>query len=465
MKTLYRDLDPLIQTLTNNGVIPIFVGGCVRDYWMDRKSLDIDIELYNVSDDTDLKTILLPYGTINEVGKAFGVFKLQIGEYQIDLSLPRTESSSGKGHRDFTVQTYRTIGFKEAARRRDFTINAIGYDPIQDTFLDPYEGINDIRDKTLRCVDPETFIEDPLRLLRAVQFAARFEFVCDPQLINLCRSMVCNKDLEALPKERIFEEIKKLLLLSQKPSIGLQVLEQVDALEFFSPLHLYQSTPQDSTSHPEGSLWIHTLMCIDTMASLRTGDSKRDLSLMFGILLHDCGKPSTTITENGCINAPGHAAAGVPIAQSFIEKLTSDKSLIKNVLPLVRHHGTPRKLFKTQAGTSEILKLSTETVIADVLLVAEADFFGRSFNTDIPETFEAGKWLHEEAERLGVLYAPPLPLLQGKDLISMGFNPSNQFKLVLDTLYSMQLDGIISTREEALKWAKAEAGNIFVTNQ
>lgn len=465
MTSLYPELGPLLKTLRDNAITPILVGGCVRDYWMKQKSHDVDIELYNVSDPSLLKTILSSFGTLNEVGKSFGVFKLRLADYSIDLSLPRTEKTSGKGHRDFIVQTHQKIDFSDAAQRRDFTINAIGYDPIDQIFLDPYGGIEDIRSKTLRCVDPQTFIEDPLRILRAAQFAARFEFICDSQLISLCKSMVANKDLHALPKERIFEEMKKLLLLSQKPSIGLQTLEQMNALEFFAPLHLYPSTPQDEASHPEGNLWNHTLMSIDTMASFRTGDSNRDLYLMFAILLHDCGKPSTTIVDNGCINAPGHAAAGVSIAKDFIEKLTNDKKLIKNALPLILHHGTPRKLFKINASDSAILKLSTETVISDLLLVSKADFYGRSFNTSIPDTFEAGEWLEKRASSLGVLDRAPLPLLQGKDLIALGFKPSNQFKLILDTLYSLQIDGIISDKKKALEWAQTEAGNIFVTGQ
>lgn len=464
MNPFYPELDPLIQTLHTNGIHPIFVGGCVRDHLMGRKSLDIDIELYHVSDVSELRNVLKEFGSLSEVGKAFGVFKLKIAHYTIDLSLPRTETSSGRGHCDFDVIIYEHIDFKDAARRRDFTINAIGFDPIQNRFLDPYNGINDIEDKQLRCVDPDTFVEDPLRVLRAVQFAARFEFSCDRDLLILCKTMVRNKDLEALPRERIFEEIKKLLLLSQKPSIGLDLLDQMDALEFFAPFHLYKTTPQDSTSHPEGSLWVHTLMCIDTMASLRTGDLKKDLILMLAVLLHDCGKPSTTIIENGSINAPKHAAAGVPIAQAFIEKLTSDKALIKNVLPLVLHHGTPRKLFKTLSPASAVLKLSTETVISDLILVAQADFFGRSFVSEIPESFEAGEWLKNQAEKLGVLDSPPAPLVQGKDLIAMGFEPSKAFTTILTAVYNAQLDTFVTTREEALRWIQNEFGNSFVIN-
>jgi tRNA nucleotidyltransferase (CCA-adding enzyme) len=276
--------------------------------------------------------------------------------------------------------------------------------------------------------------------------------------------MVKNKDLETLPKERIFEEIKKLLLLSQKPSIGLEILDHIDALEFFEPLHLYKSTQQDSTSHPEGSLWIHTLMCIDTMASLRTGEGKKDLLLMLAALLHDCGKPFTTIIENGCLNAPGHAVAGIPIAQKFIEKLSNDKQLLKEILPLIRHHGTPRKFFKINAPDNAILKLSAETVIEDLLLIAEADFFGRTFTTQIPEIFEAGQWLHTQAKRLGVLHSPPAPLLQGQDLIDLGLQPSKQFKTILDSIYEAQLECQIRTKEEALEWAKTEIGKISVTN-
>ncbi|MDP1784725.1 MAG: HD domain-containing protein [Sulfuricurvum sp.] len=448
----YQILTPLIQHLSHHGITPIFVGGCVRDHLLGKESLDIDIELYGINDSTSLPNILKPFGKINEVGKSFGVYKFHHKGYSIDLSLPRTENKSGRGHKGFEVQTYSDLDFVTASVRRDFTINAIGYNPLTQTLLDPHNGTSDLHAKRLRCVDPCTFVQDPLRVLRAVQFVARFELTCDPELLTLCAQMIEKGALEELPKERIFEELKKLFLLASKPSIGMELLRQMGGLPFFTPLDLYENTPQDPASHPEGNVWIHTLMALDVMASLRTGDPKRDLTRMFAVLLHDCAKPITTIIENGKLNAPRHAQMGVEIGRVFLEKITDEHALREEVLPLIRYHGAVRKLH--HAPASEILRLSTHVCIEDLIPVSQADFLGREFNGTAPTHFHAGEWLYSEASRLGVLSAGPEPLIMGRDLIDMGLTPNERFKEILHRSYEAQLDQQFFTKEEAIAWLK-----------
>ncbi|MDD2949652.1 MAG: CCA tRNA nucleotidyltransferase, partial [Sulfuricurvum sp.] len=296
--------DPLVQLiehLDQSGIKPILVGGFVRDAFTGHPTNDLDIELYGVHSIESLETLLQPFGKINLIGKSFGVLKLAYAGYTIDFAPPRTESKSGFGHKGFDVAWQSNIAFTDAARRRDFTINAIGYDPITKTLLDPFGGIEDLKCKRLMCVDPVTFVDDPLRVLRAVQFAARFELICDEQLLQLCRVMIENGALEELPKERIFEELKKLLLQSARPSLGLTLLKEMGGLPFFSPLDRFETTPQDLQSHPEGSVWMHLQMCIDFMASMRTGETKHDLILMLAMLLHDIGKPDTTAIVDGVL--------------------------------------------------------------------------------------------------------------------------------------------------------------------
>ncbi len=452
MITLPPPLAAIIEQIASAGIKPILVGGFVRDHFTGNETLDVDIELYGVTSLESLEKLLESYGKINLVGKSFGVLKLSYAGYHIDFSPPRTESKLGFGHKGFSVSWHSDISFTEAARRRDFTINAIGYDPIEGIFLDPYGGIDDLKAKRLRCVDPETFVDDPLRPLRAVQFAARFDLTCDPELLNLCRAMIHQGALEELPKERIFEELKKLLLLSPRPSIGFRLLKQMKALAFFTPLDRFESTPQDPISHPEGSVWTHILMCVDVMASMRTSDQHKNLVLMLAALLHDIAKPDTTIIENGKLNAPRHAEVGVELARIWLSKLSDDKSLSEALLPLIRYHGWPRKLFRADAGDSEILHLSTQVCIEDMIRVAEADFFGRTFVEDVPDRFEAGDWLREKADALGVLREPPKPFLMGRDLIDAGHKPSEKFKSILDAAYEAQLEQTINSREEALKW-------------
>ncbi|MDD2267612.1 HD domain-containing protein [Sulfuricurvum sp.] len=442
----------LIEHLDRAGIKPILVGGFVRDTFTGHPTNDLDIELYGVHSIESLETLLQPFGKLNLIGKSFGVLKLAYAGYTIDFAPPRTESKSGFGHKGFDVAWQSDIDFTDAARRRDFTINAIGYDPITKTLLDPFGGVEDLKNKRLMCVDPETFIDDPLRVLRAVQFAARFELTCDKRLLELCRSMIEHGALEELPKERIFEELKKLLLQSARPSLGLILLKEMGALAFLSPLDRFETTPQDPQSHPEGSVWNHLLMGIDVMASIRTGESKHDLILMLAMLLHDIGKPDSTIIADGVLNAPKHAERGVDIGRAWLSKITEDKSLIDAVLPLIRYHGSPRKLHKTHASDSEILRLSTHACIEDLIHIAKADFYGRTFIGTIPKSFEAGDWLFERAKALGVLYEPPQPLLMGRDLIASGLTPSETFKSILDRAYEAQLNQEFSTHEGALKW-------------
>lgn len=454
MITIPPALMLLVEHLHLHGIKPIFVGGFVREMFTGGFTDDIDIELYGVSSLETLEELLKPFGKLGLYGKSFGVLKLTYGEYKIDFSPPRTESKSGFGHKGFEMEWFGDIDFPDAARRRDFTMNAVGYDPLTQSLLDPYNGIEDINNKILRCVDPETFVDDPLRVLRAVQFVARFELTCDPTLLALCRKMIQNGALEELPKERIFEELKKLLLLSEHPSIGMKLLKEMGALRFFTPLDQLDETPQDPLSHPEGSVWIHTLMALDAMAAMRQGEWKRDIILMLATLLHDIGKPVTTIKVDDFLNAPKHAQAGVEIAQRWLDRISEDKALITRILPLIHYHGWPRKLYRSGASDSDILRLSTHVKIDDLIKIAKADFFGRTFNGEIPEIFEAGEWLYTSASRLGVLCEPPQPLLMGRDLIAFGLAPSESFKTLLESAYEAQLNQLFFTHEEAISWLK-----------
>lgn len=449
MIALPSELHPILQVLSAHRITPIVVGGYIRDALLDKSSKDIDIELYSLPSLEILEQILKPFGKLNLVGKSFGVIKLKTQELDIDFSPPRTESKHTIGHKGFEVCYTAAMDFTAAARRRDFTINAIGYNPQTKTLLDPYHGVEDLRAKRLMCVDEKTFVEDPLRPLRAIQFAARFELTCDPDLLNLCRDMIAKGALEELPKERIFEELKKLFLLSPKPSIGMELLRNMGGLPFFAPLDAFEHTPQDPLTHPEGNVWKHTLMALDVMARLRTGDAKRDLTRMFAMLLHDCAKPITTIIKNGKIDAPKHAKIGVKVAKEFLEKITNERALRDDILPLIRYHGKVRKFYENATSIPDILRLSTHVCIEELILVSQADLFGRESS---PEHFEAGEWLYAQAKKLGVLRSPPKPLLMGRDLIALGLTPSEAFKTILENAYKAQLNQEFFTLEEALKW-------------
>jgi tRNA nucleotidyltransferase (CCA-adding enzyme) len=235
---MHREVLRVCEAVRAAGGRAMLVGGWVRDRLLGRESKDYDVEVYGIEPDA-LRAILKKFGRINTVGEHFAVYKLigylptgvspsaNVERLEIDVSIPRRESKSGRGHRGFTIDGDPQMTFEEAARRRDFTINAILYDPLTDEFIDPYGGIRDLQQRCLRAVAAETFIEDSLRVLRAVQFAARFEMTVDDETAALCRTI----DLADLPHERIWGEIEKLLLMAARPALGLDAALQLGVLD------------------------------------------------------------------------------------------------------------------------------------------------------------------------------------------------------------------------------------------
>lgn len=260
-------LDIIFNKLNKSNIKPIFVGGYVRDYFLQIDSKDIDIELYGANNFEQIVDILKEFGNTNLIGKSFGIIKLNIDDIEIDFSLPRLDNKISTGHKGFEVKTFKNLDFKIASKRRDFTINAIGYDVNENKFLDYYHGIDDLKNKKLRYIDKISFKEDPLRVLRAVQFCARFEFKMDADLFSTCREMVINKQLEELPHERVFKEIKKLLLKATKPSIGLVLLQKLN-INFFK-------------------INDEKLKNIDYFTSLKTTNNKINLVILLAILYKD----------------------------------------------------------------------------------------------------------------------------------------------------------------------------------
>ena len=282
-------LDKIFDKLIQNDAKPIIVGGYVRDAILQKNSQDIDIEVYNVASFALLEDILKEFGTINSVGKSFGVCKLDFDEFKLDFTLPRKDSKISNGHTGFEIKVDSSLDYKTASSRRDFSINTIGYDISSKTLLDPFNGIKDLKAKVLRVVDATKFGEDPLRVLRAMQFCARFELVADKQLISICQNMCKDKLLDELASERIFEEFKKLLK-SLKPSIGLTFLKQINALDFFYELNL------------EKKEWDVTLEVLDR-----------------------CEKNITTQLASLCYQMTEKNK------DSFITKLTNQKQLVREI--------------------------------------------------------------------------------------------------------------------------------------
>lgn len=259
MLNIPSELKNILEKLIENGARPILVGGFVRDHFLDIPSKDIDIEVYSLDTLEQLSSILEEFGTLSFVGKSFGVLKLKVGVKEYDFSFPRRENKVSAGHTGFDVKVDGSMGYIEGARRRDFTINSIGFDYKEKKFLDPFKGIDDLEQKRLKHIDKKTFIEDPLRVYRGVQFCARFELSLDITTKELFKIMVKEKEFETLPKERVFEEYKKLLLKAKKPSIGLKLLNELGIEDI------------------KKEILIH----IDNMALLLEKEVKENLVLMF----------------------------------------------------------------------------------------------------------------------------------------------------------------------------------------
>jgi tRNA nucleotidyltransferase (CCA-adding enzyme) len=450
---LTAEMQTLTQAIHAQGGRPILVGGSVRDHWLDQRApKDLDIEVYSLEAER-LEAAIAPFGKVLRVGKSFGVLKLITAAAEYDLSLPRRESKTGRGHKGFQVEADPTMTYAEAAARRDFTVNSIGYDPIAQTWLDPHGGIADLQRKALRHVGP-AFAEDPLRVLRGAQFAARFAFSMAPETITLCRQL----DLSELSKERIWGEFKKLFLRAERPSVGLTVLRETHALRFFPELEALIDVPQEPEWHPEGCVWTHTLMVMDEAAKLRCGAEKADLELMFGALCHDFGKPLTTVWRDGRWRSPAHDVEGMRPTETFLRRMTDEVTLLEKVTTLVREHLRPAMLYndREKVTPGAIRRLALRVSIPDLLRVAEADHFGRTTPDALARHFPARDWLLEKAANLDVRDEKPTPLLKGRHLLQLGMKPGPRMGELLQEAFSLQLDGVLCSLQEAEAWARTQ---------
>jgi len=451
-------LPNIIQIISNElkkqNAKAIVVGGSVRDHFLELPIKDYDIEVYGFERMEQLEEILAKYGSVNLVGKSFGVLKFTYEGEEYDFSFPRVESKVGEGHRGFDVEVDGSMSFEKAARRRDFTVNALGYDVEEKRFLDPYGGLEDIEQKKLRHIDDETFVEDPLRVYRAVQFSARFGYTLADETYTLCKRMVDKYMLEELPKERVYIEFTKLLLKAPKPSTGFELMRELGMLRYFPELEALMDVPQSPKWHPEGDVWVHTMMCVDEMAGLLGNDEKLNLKYMFAILCHDFGKATTTTIDEGNIRALGHEKEGLELTKSFMYRLSNEHDFIESLLPLVEHHLKPSQFYAAQAKDKAIRRLATKVNIEELVVVAKADFLGRTTDAALTREYEAGIWLLKQASKLKVKTKPLEHLLQGRDLIDMGLAPSPKFKEIINAVYSLQLDGEIESKEEAIAYVK-----------
>jgi tRNA nucleotidyltransferase (CCA-adding enzyme) len=409
----------------------LVVGGWVRDRLLGHPSKDIDIEVYRIEPPA-LRTLLSRFGPVNTIGESFTVYKVA----GIDVSLPRRESKTGRGHKAFEVTGDPWMPPEEAARRRDFTINAIAWDPLTEEYLDPFGGRADLLERRrLSAVDRATFGDDSLRVLRGIQLAARFELQMDGDTRRLCRDL----PLDDLPAERIYGEIEKLLLLAARPSAGFRLADDLGVVaRLFPELKALDGCPQEPEWHPEGDVWVHTLMVIDQARQrIDDLDHARRLSVMLGAVCHDLGKPSTTAVIDGRIRSMDHEQAGVAPTMALLDRLNVHTvggfDVRQQVAGIVAHHLKPLAFFKsaTPVGDGAFRRLAQKVELELLARVAESDCLGRSGAFDCSGI----QWFLGRARALGVEHAAPAPLVLGRHLLALGVAPGPRMGVLLRQIY------------------------------
>ena len=497
----------VMRALRDAGGRPRLVGGCVRDWLLGLEPKDFDVEVPGMTFE-QMHAVLAPRGATDIVGRSFGVIKLRFDGAEYDFSLPRRESKTGAGHRGFAIAPEPGLDDAAAAARRDFTINAIAYEPFEvagssgergvfsfqvsvfssqaandattsaaapaencklktensaasgGVLIDPHNGERDLRARILRHTS-DAFAEDPLRVLRAFQLAARFDLALAPETSALCRSIA--PAFRELAIERIWGEWQKWAEKSVKPSRGLEVLEQTGWLEHFPELAALRGTSQDPAWHPEGDVFTHTAHCCDALARLdewRQAAPPRRRALLLAVLAHDFGKPATTryAERRGQLHwiSPGHESAGGPLAETFLRRIGAPRETIAQVLPLVLNHNAH---YSARAGVfsdTAIRRLARRLLpatIDDLCLVMRADHDGRP-PMHSPETLARIGQLRARARELEIASAAPRPILQGRHLVAAGMKPGARFGEILDAAFEAQLEGAFSGEADALAWMK-----------
>jgi len=432
----------------------LVVGGWVRDRVRGHPSKDIDLEVFGIAEER-LPSLLALFGRVEPVGQSFPVYKLvpAPGAGEIDVSLPRRESKKGRGHKGFEVHGDPAMTIEDAARRRDFTINAIAWDPLTDVYADPLNGRADLDRRVLRAVDEHTFGDDSLRVLRAIQFAARFEFMLADETAALCRRI----PLDDLPAERIWGELEKLLLQAERPSIGLALALDLGVIDrLFPELKALVGCEQEPEWHPEGDVWTHTLMVVD-QARRRNGDLDRPrlITVMLGAICHDIGKPATTAVIDGRIRSMEHEEAGVEPTIRLLDRLNVHSidgfDVRGQVVGLVAQHLKPGAFYKAGNVSDGAFRRLAQKVDLELLArLARADCLGRTGDFDCT----AMDWFIERARRLGVEHQPPPPILLGRHVLALGIAAGPRVGKILKDVYEKQLDGDVATLADAIAEAR-----------
>jgi tRNA nucleotidyltransferase (CCA-adding enzyme) len=458
---LPADLRAMLDAVRRVGR-PRLVGGGVRDWLLGLVPKDFDVEVGGIEFDR-LRRALESFGATDVVGRSFGVIKVRSAASgaEYDFSLPRRESKTGAGHRGFAVAANPTLTDAEAAARRDFTVNAIALDPFTGEIIDPHGGQRDLQARLLRHTSA-AFVEDPLRVLRAFQLAARFDFTLSPETAALCRTIA--HTFTELPVERVWAEWEKWATKSIKPSRGLTILEETDWLKHFPEIAALRGTPQEPEWHPEGDVFTHTQCCVDALVALddwKKSAGERRRLLMLAVLAHDFGKPATTERgeKRGAMRwvSPGHESAGGDPAKTFLRRIGAPLDLDVPVCALVinhlaHHHGQGEF---TDSSVRRLARKLAPATIDDIAIVMRSDANGRPPIVS-PEIHQRINELVTKAHALQLAAAAPRPIVLGRHLVALGMKPGPEMKPIIDAAFEAQLDGTFRDEAGGIAWVKTQ---------
>lgn len=427
----------LAETVSDIGGNVYFVGGYVRDEYLNRNNKDIDIEVYGISSE-QLKCICQKFGNVDEIGASFGILKIK--GIDLDIAMPRIERKIGNKHTDFSVSVDPYMSTEEASKRRDFTINALMKHVLSGEVIDHYGGLNDLNKKIIRHINDETFIEDPLRVYRAAGFASRLDFEIAPETMDLCKKI----NTSLIAKERVYEETNKVLLKSTKPSIYFNMLREMNQLKSFPNLERLINVHQNPIWHPEGDVWNHTMEVIDK-ATLVRDQTSFPLGFMYAALFHDIGKAdATTKGFDGQIHSLDHETIGAQQVPVALSKLTSDVKLKSYVQNLVENHMTPHFMTRktSEKTTNRYLDrcvAPNDSIILSYIDTSKADREELALSED-------GWWDNRLAVYEKIKKEPEVT---SRDLIKLGYKPGPMFKKIIDKCHQIHLAGV--DKEDILK--------------
>lgn len=429
----------IAKAVKQKGGNTYYVGGFVRDQLLGIENKDIDIEVHGINPN-ELFDILKNFGNPKIYGESFGIYGLN----GIDIAMPRKEHVIGKGHRDFDINVDPFIGTLEASRRRDFTINALMKDVLTGEIIDHFNGIQDLKNGIIRHIDDDSFVEDPLRVFRAAQFAARFDFTIDEKTLNLCKDI----DVTSLSKERIESELKKALLKSKKPSIFFKTLRDIDKLShWFKQLQETIDLKQDPIYHPEGDVWTHTMDVLDR-GNLYLDNVSNQYGFMLSCICHDLGKVITTTNDGERIHSYNHEIEGLPLIREFLHQFTNEKNIIHYVINMCELHMQPNMMAQNNASIKATNHMFDKSIAPlDLVYFSICDSASLAYK----------EFLFDRLNKYEEIMSKPY--VSGDDLIKEGIMPGEGFSEILEYSHKLRLAGV--EKQNNLKQTLAYAKTVL----